>query len=437
MKLLEFLKQRKKIVIASIMAMAALAILLFNASQRDAGAGEEYETEAAQRGQVISAVSATGAVRAAQSVDLVWETSGIVGSVKIGLGASVHDEDVLAALRSSSLPENVILAESEWVSAQEALDDLLKSDEALAQAAIDLRDAEDNYDTYKERRDALDNMVDYEIFSGFETRDVSSPIGPMRVKVPKFKTIKIDPTEEDIAEADEALALALAQWEDAQRTYDELAAGNLGAIAAAEARIAAAQATLDQARITAPFDGVITDENVKVGDKVSPGDFAFRIDDLSSLLIDVNVSEVDINSVAVGQTATITFDAAQGVDYHGQVIEIAGAGASASGSVEFRVTVELTDADERVKPGMTAAVLIQVRNVEDGLLVPNRAMRVVDGKRLVYVLKDGVLTQVEIQLGAIAETYSEVADGQLQVGDLIVLNPPSDFSLSPSAENSH
>ncbi len=416
----EIFKKRKALIIVIVVAVIAAAVLLLNGPKPNAAAAETYKTEAAQRGQVTAIVSATGSVRAAQSVELVWETSGIIENINADLGDKVRMDDLLAVLEQSSLPESVILAETELVSARDILDDLLESNAALAQAAIDLRNAEDNYDDYKEYRDDLDSDT------------VSSTFIVYKNGKPTVKTLDHAPTDEEKAEADEALALALAQWEDAQRTYEELAAGNLDAISAAEARIAAAQATLDQARLTAPFDGVITDENVKVGDKVSPGDFAFRIDDLSSLLIDVNVSEVDINSVSVGQSATITFDAAQGVEYHGQVVEIAGAGASASGSVEFRVTVELTDADERVKPGMTAAVLIQVRNVEDGLLVPNRAVRVVDGKRLVYVLKDGVLTQVEIQLGAIAETYSEVADGDLQAGDLIVLNPPSNFSLSPN-----
>ncbi len=57
------------------------------------------------------------------------------------------------------------------------------------------------------------------------------------------------------------------------------------------------------------------------------------------------------------------------------------------GVVNFMVTVRITDADELVKPGMTAAVNIMVEKLTDVILVPNRAVRLVDGKRVVYVLR--------------------------------------------------
>ena len=159
------------------------------------------------------------------------------------------------------------------------------------------------------------------------------------------------------------------------------------------------------------------------------------MDDLSHLLIDLEVSEVDINSLSVGQEVTVNFDAVQGKDYRGVVVAVAGAGTSSSGSVDFKVTVELTDADELVKPGMTAAVLIQVRNVEDALLVPNRAVRVVNSQRVVYVLTnaDGTLNPVEVRLGATSDIYSEVVGGNLQEGDQIVLNPPATTELGPGS----
>ncbi len=91
--------------------------------------------------------------------------------------------------------------------------------------------------------------------------------------------------------------------------------------------------------------------------------------------MDVQVSEVDINSVKVGQPVTLSFDAIVGKEYSGEVVEVAQAGASSQGVVSFTVTVELTDADESVKPGMTAAVNIVVQEIKDAILVPNRAVR--------------------------------------------------------------
>ena len=79
----------------------------------------------------------------------------------------------------------------------------------------------------------------------------------------------------------------------------------------------------------------------------------------------------------------------------------------------------IIDPDENVKPGMTAAVNIVVNQLDDVLLIPNRAVRIKDGERVVYVLIDGKPTAVEITLGASSDTMSEVIDGDLKVGDLI------------------
>jgi HlyD family secretion protein len=141
----------------------------------------------------------------------------------------------------------------------------------------------------------------------------------------------------------------------------------------------------------------------------------------------VQVSEIDINNIRVGQTVTMSFDAVLGRNYEGVVVEVSQAGSVVQGAVNFTVTVELTDADESVKPGMTAAVNILVKEVKNVLVVPNRAVRVIDGQRVVYVLKNGIPEMVKIRLGATSDTVSEVINGDLKEGDLIVLNPPAMF----------
>jgi len=421
--LIDFFSRNKKtaLVLGLILVLAAVYVVVV--PRGGAAAGSTYQTEAAGRGNLSTSVGATGTVRATQSVSLAWQTSGIVGSVHAQLGDTVQADELLAVLERSSLPQDVVLAESNLISAQQALDDLIGSaDTDKANAAIALRDAQEAYDEALHYRELLDQRVDYDILVGFN--GTKTPMGWMRI--PDIRHIKYYPDETQKAEADQDLALRIAELEDARRAYDRLQSGpNAQDLAAAEARVAAAQAALDQAKIIAPFDGVITDMSVQQGDRVSAGELAFRVEDLSHLLIDLEVSEVDINSVSVGQEVTVNFDAIQGKDYQGLVVEVAGAGTSSAGSVNFRVTVKLADADELVKPGMTAAVLIRVRNLEDALLVPNRAVRVLNGQRFVYVLgEDGLPNPVEVRLGATSDVYSQLVGGDLQEGDLIVLNPP-------------
>jgi HlyD family secretion protein len=192
--------------------------------------------------------------------------------------------------------------------------------------------------------------------------------------------------------------------------------------------VAAAEATLRQANMEAPFSGVVTSVNTKVGDQVSPGLPAFRIDDLSSLLVDVDISEVDINRITIGQEASISLDAVTDKEYNGRVTEVSLVGTTVAGVVSFRVTIELINPDASVRPGMTAGINVVVNKLENVLLVPNRAVRLRNGERVVYVYDEaaGELTPVDVQLGASSELYSEVLSGDVNVGDAIVLNPPNE-----------
>jgi HlyD family secretion protein len=224
---------------------------------------------------------------------------------------------------------------------------------------------------------------------------------------------------------------AQAMLADSQREYERLKDGpHPDDVAGAEARVAAAQAVLDLAKVIAPFDGTVTDVTNQVGDRVSIGTPAFRLDDLSQLLVDVQVSEVDIDRIQPGQDVNLTFDAILGKEFNGVVKEVSPVGTNAQGIVEFIVVVELIDSDQDIKPGMTAAVNIVADQLDDVVLVPNRAVRVSDGQRVVYVLRDGELEPVEISLGASSDTYSEVSDGELRLGDTVVLNPPQSFDTN-------
>jgi multidrug efflux pump subunit AcrA (membrane-fusion protein) len=198
-------------------------------------------------------------------------------------------------------------------------------------------------------------------------------------------------------------------------------------LAVAQARLQAAQTTVDTQSLTAPFTGTITEVDIKPGDQVSPGSIGVRLDKLDRLLVDVQVSEVDINNLQVGQPVTLSFDAIPDKQYNGVVSQVPEVGDIIQGVVEFNVLVELKDADQYVKPGMTAAVNIVIDQITNTLLVPNSAVRLVDGQHVVYILKDNQLQPIEITLGASSDTHSEVLEGNLKVGDLIVLNPPQDI----------
>ncbi len=402
---MEFLKKNRKFVIPAAILVVLAGI--FFATRNSGTEQSQYQTVKAERGELLATVGATGTVRARQTATLTWATSGTVSEVTASIGDLVPAEAVLASLSPATVSQNIILAQADLVAAEKALADLVESDTARIQAQIALRETQEIYDTAKEYRDSLEDGLVVRVF------------GQVR---------KIEADEETIERADENLALAAARLEDAQRTYDRVKEGpNPEDLAAAQARVDAAKATLNLARLVAPFAGTITDAHPLAGDQVTAGTRGFRIDDLSELYVDVEVSEVDINSVSVGQPVDLSFDAILGGEYHGEVSQVSQAATPTAGVVNFTVTVRITDADEQVKPGMTAAVTITVQEMKDVMLIPNRAVRLVDGVRVVYVLRDGVPTKVEIRLGSSSDTMSVLAGGDINEGDLIILNPPVEF----------
>lgn len=433
-------------------------------------ATDSLQTEVAQTGNLTATIGATGTVRAEQSASLAWKTSGTVDQVMVEVGERVGEGDRLASLQPASLPQNVILAQADLESAEDQLEAFYDSygDLGLAEAMETLANAEDAVDSAQRRlnnlttpatQDRIDqayanlilaeNQLEdaqdyYENFANRPEDDYLRATAQSQLSqaqasydsAERTYNALISPSNDlDIAIAEAQLARAEAQLIQAQEKYDEIVDGpTQEAIAAAEARVIAAEATLKQAYIEAPFAGVVTDVFATPGNLVSLGTAAFSLDDLDNLLVDVEVSEVDINRVTIGQKAFLTFDAIPDVEYEGEVISVAMAGVVSQGAVNFRVTVQLTDPDEMVRPGMTAAVNIVVTELENVLLVPNRAVRVSEGERVVYVLEDGQVYMLAVVLGASSDTHSEVIGGELSAGDLILLNPQInnfDFAEGP------
>ena len=408
---------RRAWIIAGVVAVVILGVILLRGARSNSTASSTYETSPVTRGQLTATVGATGSVRAQQSAVLAWQIAGTVEKVNVQTGDQVSKNDVLSTLTQASLPQNVILAQADLVAAQKALNNLVYSDTARSQAAIDLKTAQDAYQKAYDYRQSLNGLT------WLQTVNLVYIRGR---QVPVVKSYRGYVDAQTILKADNDLALKKAELDDAQRTFDSLKAGtNPDDLAAAQAKVSAAQSILNLAHIQAPFSGTVTQATPLPGDQVAAGKLAFRVDDLSNLLVDVQVSEVDINSISPNQPVTLSFDAIPTKTYHGKVSQVSQAGDVTSGAVNFVVTVQLTDADAHVKPGMTAAVTIVTNQLQDQLLIPNRAVRLLDGNHVVYILVKGKAQQVTVTLGPSSDTESVVLGGGLKEGDLVILNPPS------------
>ncbi len=460
------MKRRYWILIVVVLLAAGGFFIYQNIRNTRAAAQAGLETTPATRGELLALVGGTGTVRAQQTTFLSWQTTGTVAEVNAAVDEPVTAGQVLARLAESSLPQAVILARADLVTAQKALQQLRESGTARAQAELTLVQAQKAFDDADIKRGNLNrnrasqetinvaeatyiiaqSEVDrlQEAYDSVSGRNEDDPVRAQALSVlstakksrdralANVNWYKGKSTAKEISEADAKLEVAKAQLEDAQREWDRLKDGpDPDDIAGAEARIAAIQATLDSAILKAPFAATISDVQIKVGDQAAPGTQVFRLDDLSRLLVDVPITEVDINQVVLNQEVTLTFDAIPNQEYKGVVIQVARVGTVVQGTVNFNVTVELSNPDDLVRPGMTAAVNIISSRLEDVLLVPNRAVRLVDNQRVVYLLKNGAPQAVDVTLGSSSDLESQVLSGDIQEGDAIILNPPTDFSGGP------
>jgi HlyD family secretion protein len=450
------------VIVLVIVAFAAIYLLRARATTTST-----YQTTTVTRGTLAATIGATGNVHANQAAVLTWQNTGTIGIIKVKPGEQIKSGDILGSLILVPLTQSTL--ESNLVTAQENLAQLT-SPEAIANAKLAI--TKDQTDVINAQY-GVNNLKYWQNTSLIQNQYASVVIAKENLEKAKtayddanvgeyinnaaeaslfqalynaqkvydaaensYSTYAQKPTQRQIDEAQATLDLANAKLAQDKIYLAALTGGTVPADATgtallqlkqAQLAVRSAQENLDAARLTAPFDGTVTEVTGMVGDQVSPGTSAFRVDDLSRLLVDVQVSEVDINNVTVGQPATVTFDAVLGGEYHGKVVDVARVGTTVQSVVNFNVTVELTDPDAKVKPGMTASVTITVQSLDNVLLVPNRAVHLVNGQRIVYVLRNDQLSEVTVTLGASDDTMSVVVSGELSVGDVLVLNPPVNF----------
>ncbi len=460
---------RKKILwaggIVLVLLVAALLVSRFIGNRRarlqTTGTGA-YQTEAASVGTLTDTVSATGSVEAGQLAALNWKTSGIVESVEVSEGQQVSRGDVLGTLELDSVPDTIISAQGELEQAKKDLQDFYDSftGVALANAEKALAEAEQTYeDDLYAYNSLISTANDLAIQNAYG--DIVLAEEPMRDALREYKKFNEKPpenlnrirtfeayydakqvydaavrtynsltgtgTDTQVAVARANVDVSEAAWTAAQAEYDRLLAGPTDdEIAAAQANVAAAQAKLNQQLIEAPFDGVVTLALPRVGNYVNSDQKAFEIQNPTSYYMEVLVNEMDINKIQVGQQATVTLDAVANKTYAAQVTKVGSIGDNSSGVVNFTVLVEISQPDDSIKSGMTAVVDIETSSGQESLLIPNQAVRLTDGQQVVYILEsDGSVQSVPVTLGQSSTTYSEVVQGDIQPGDLIVLNPPT------------
>ena len=194
------------------------------------------------------------------------------------------------------------------------------------------------------------------------------------------------------------------------------------------------QDAMNNYTITAPINGTIIEKDAKAGDAAKAGDTLCIVYDLSYLEMSINVDELQISSISVGQKVQITADAVPDKTYVGTVTRVSMKGASNGGTTTYPVTIRIDDTDG-LRPGMNANAEIVVAQAKNALVVPNAA--VVRGS-YVLVTKDSPsaanadtameapegFVYVPVKTGVSDDDYTQIVSG-IQEGDTIGYDPSS------------
>jgi HlyD family secretion protein len=185
-----------------------------------------------------------------------------------------------------------------------------------------------------------------------------------------------------------------------------------------------AQASLDRTVLTAPFDGVIAQINLVVGE-VPPQSPAMLLIDTTGYYIDLSIDETDIVRVSLGQPVNVFLDALPDATVTATVTRIAVTPTTVGQLVTYPVRVTLNPTVDTVRVSMSTTARIVVNELDNVLVLRNRFIRIDRATEQAFVTiqnDDGTFQEIEIVLGLRNETFSEVLGG-LEQGQRVVLVP--------------
>ncbi len=244
----------------------------------------------------------------------------------------------------------------------------------------------------------------------------------------------------------QARAEALASRESS-KALSSAAASRLeqrrAAIESANSRIREARSRLDTARaqlarceVRADVPGIVVYRPVffgseqrkpQVGDQVWANQPLLILPDVSRMIVEARVRETDIHKVTKSQAVQIRVAAYPDLTLTGRVSlvgTLAQEDPSRRGAKYFGITVEIAERDERLRPGMTATVEIQVERREKALFVPIQAVFDRQGKRIVYVREMGGFREREVRTGSTNRDFAVIENG-LRAGDVVAIADPT------------
>jgi HlyD family secretion protein len=392
------------------------------------------------KGSVVTTVTATGNIVAAQESNLTFDTSGIVRKILVQEGQPVEAGQVLATVDDSNQQSAVQQAQLNLQAAQSALDKVLQpvdpntiavaeAEVKAAQGAFLAKETTTSAATIavaqakvKQAQADYDYAVKLQNDAGgkYATSDPNYQLALAQTGQAGFN-LKNAQLNLQASHKSSPVGAAKANVAYVQAKLVQTQAGPLQSeVDQAQAAVVAAQIQLDQAKrelaktiLVAPFAGVITQINAKSGEPAQGT--AIVIADLSSLYVDIRVDESDISEIAKGQKVDLTVDALPGVQITGSVDRVYPIADATASVITYPVHVVIDKTTQPIRAGMTANATFQVQAMTNVLRVPNNYLKVNRASG-----GGAAVITAPVRVGLTGADYTEIIDG-LNPGDTIAL----------------
>lgn len=343
-------------------------------------------------------------------------------------------------------------AQADLASAQAAHTAAVKSSEtsgkdleslkaALEKTQVNLQQAQAAYDQIggasnpnigmtKQSKDLQNATIDYQqALANYQAKTTTNgPDAQKQIASAHASVASAQKRLDDLKVSDSERASAWSTLESAKANLAKLTAtASANDLAIAQANVKSAQEALNQAklnlenaRLTAPFAGIVTAVHIAPGSTASG--IAISIMDRRALHVDLKLNETDVVRVQDKMPVNLTIDSLYAWQAQGIVEYIAPAGVANNGVATYAVRVTLPDSDPRVKVGMTANVDITIEQKENVLVVPNAALLPQGTEHVVEIVNaDNTTHKVPVEIGLSDGAQTEIISGITEGTKIIAL----------------
>ncbi len=339
-----------------------------------------YTLTKVERKNITEIVTETGSINAGGVARVYSPANGVVENVYISNGDTVTEGQELFTVTSSATEQEAQAAYANYLTAKTSLDAAQANLYALQSTMFDA------WNTYK-------NLAENDTYENSD----GTPKNDSRT-LPEFH----------IAQKD---------WLAAEGKYKNQQSVISQAQAATSSTWLLYQAT-QNATVKAPASGIVSNLSITNGSTVSinsvaaPTKPALSIINSGTTEISVGLVETDISKVKPGQIVKIEISAIRDKIYKGTVERVDMIGTSDQGVIRYNAYIEVTNPDEKIRPGMTADVVIITNELQNVLSVPNSAVKPYQGGRAVRILgKNKEIEYVAVKIGIKGEKYTQIIDG--------------------------